>query len=113
MAGAKSLKDVTLRPWPPQEKEQQSQEDLLLQVHQLTTERGHLRDITEQSLQEDIAAGENGPGDVADSVEVTEKEKSVPSAHEIREKIFDAQKDMYSHLEYAPDNSSEIMIPFN
>lgn len=100
MAGTESLKDVTIRPWPPQKKEEQSQEDLLLQIHQLTTERGHLRDITERSLEEEIAAGRNVPDDATDTVQKAEKEKEAPSSQEMREKIFKAQQEMYSHLEY-------------
>ncbi len=104
MAGTESLKDVTLRPWPPQKKEQQSQQDLQLQIHQLTTERGHIRDITEQSLQEDIATGKNVPDEATES---KDKEKQAPTSQEMREKIFNAQKEMYSHLEYAQTGPSD------
>lgn len=100
MSGTESLKDVTLRPWPAQKKEKQTQQELLEQVHQLTTERGHLRDITENSLQEDIIAGKDVPGEAADGVGKIDKDKETPSKQEMFEKIFNAQREMHSHLEY-------------
>jgi mediator of RNA polymerase II transcription subunit 17 len=101
MAGNESLKDVTLRPWPPQKKEELSQDDLLLQIEQLTTERGHLRDITEKSLQEDIDSGKHVPEDVKDSLTKDDKDKDAPSKQQMVEKVFNAQREMYGHLEYA------------
>ncbi|OAL43246.1 hypothetical protein IQ07DRAFT_593234 [Pyrenochaeta sp. DS3sAY3a] len=101
MAGNESLKDVTLRPWPPQKKEELSQEDLLLQIEQLTTERGHLRDITEKSLQDDIDSGKHVPEDVKDGLKQDDKDKDAPSKQQMVEKVFNAQREMYGHLEWA------------
>ncbi|KAH7380639.1 subunit 17 of mediator complex-domain-containing protein [Pyrenochaeta sp. MPI-SDFR-AT-0127] len=101
MAGTESLKEVTLRPWPSQQKEEQSQQDLLQQIHQLTLERGHLRDITESSLQEEINAGKNIPGEATDGARKADKENETPSKQEMLEKIFNAQREMHSHLEWA------------
>lgn len=95
------MKDVTLRPWPSLKKEKLTQEDLFLQIQQLTTERGHLRDITEKSLQEDIVAGKDVPEDSKEGMEPGEREKDVPTKKEMLDKVFNAQREMYSHLEYA------------
>jgi mediator of RNA polymerase II transcription subunit 17 len=94
-----SLENVTLRPWPAPKKEELSQEDLLFKIEQLASERGHLRDITEQSLQEDIDAGKHVPDATADEVKGGDKEKDAPSGQEQREKVFKAAQEMYSHLE--------------
>ncbi|KAF1947969.1 hypothetical protein EJ02DRAFT_449434 [Clathrospora elynae] len=96
-----SLKDVTLRPWPAPKKEELSQEDLLVKIEQLASERGHLRDITEKSLQEDIDAGKHIPDDTNDAVKQEAKEKEAPSRQERLEKVFNAGKEMYGHLEWA------------
>lgn len=96
MAGNESLRDVTLRPWPAQKKEELSQDDLLLQIEQLTTERGHLRDITESSLQHDIEAGKDVPEDSKDGGKQDDKAKDAPS----KQQVDNAQREMYTHLEY-------------
>ncbi|KAL6705797.1 RNA polymerase II mediator complex subunit [Coniothyrium glycines] len=95
------LKEVTLRPWPAQEKKELSLEELHLQVEQLTSERGHLRDITELSLQEAIAAGKDVPNGVSKNADQEKTIKEAPSAQEAREKVFNAGRDMYGHLEWA------------
>ncbi|KAI0608607.1 Mediator of RNA polymerase II transcription subunit 17 [Pyrenophora tritici-repentis] len=82
-----SLNNVALRPWPAPKKEELTQEDLLFKIEQLASERGHLRNITEQSLQEDIDAGKNAPGHGSDA--------------EQREKVLKVGMEMYSHLEWA------------
>jgi mediator of RNA polymerase II transcription subunit 17 len=96
-----SLRDVTLRPWPAPKKEELGQEELLFKIEQLAVERGHLRNITEQSLQEDIDAGKDVPDDTAEAVKQEEKEKAAPSRQEQMEKVFKAGQEMHSHLEYA------------
>jgi mediator of RNA polymerase II transcription subunit 17 len=97
-----SLDNVTLRPWPAPKKEELTQDDLLFKIEQLASERGHLRDITEQSLQEDIDAGKDVPDDTEEGAkdEKREKKKEVPSRQEQLEKVFKAGQEMYSHLEY-------------
>ncbi|CAO2647728.1 Nn.00g086500.m01.CDS01 [Neocucurbitaria sp. VM-36] len=101
MAGTDSLRDVALRPWPVPKKEELTQEDLFLQIQQLTTERGHLRDITERSLQEDIATGKVVPEAIEDGVDSGEKQSDAPTQQEMLEKVFNAQREMYGHLEWA------------
>ena len=95
-----SLNNVALRPWPAPKKEELTQDDLLFKIEQLASERGHLRNITEQSLQEDIDAGKDVPDDAAEGAEKDKKEKDVPSRQEQLEKVFKAGQEMYSHLEY-------------
>ena len=96
-----SLENVSLRPWPAPKKEELSQEDLLFKIEQLASERGHLRNITEQSLQEAINAGKDVLDATTDEVKDVEKAKDTPSGQEQREKVFKAAQEMYSHLEYA------------
>jgi mediator of RNA polymerase II transcription subunit 17 len=96
-----SLDNVTLRPWPATRKEELSQEDLLFKIEQLAGERGHLRNITEQSLQEDFDAGKDVPDATTDGVKEEDKEKDIPSGQDQREKVFKAAREMYEHLEYA------------
>lgn len=97
-----SLNNVTLRPWPATEKEELTQDDLLIKIEQLASERGHLRNITEQSLQQDIDAGKHVPDDADDATKQEDKEKETdaPSRQEQAEKVFKAGQEMYSHLEY-------------
>lgn len=101
MSGVESLKDVALRPWPANKKDELSKDALLQQIEQLTTERGHLRDITEQSLQAEIEAGNNVPDDTKEGSEEDDDDKEAPSRKEKLEEIFRMQVEMAQHLEYA------------
>jgi len=83
-----------------QKKEELGQQELLLQVTQLTSERGHLREITEKSLQEQIEAGRDILNGVKKGVEEEEeKEKEAPSMNERLEEIHRVRMEMISHLE--------------
>ncbi|KAF1968832.1 hypothetical protein BU23DRAFT_583040 [Bimuria novae-zelandiae CBS 107.79] len=98
MAGLDALSNVALRPWPAPEKEALSKEDIFAQVGQLTSERKqYLREITEKSLLEDIAAGRDG---IVESVEEDKKEEVLSQA-EMVEKLGKARHDVYSKLEWA------------
>ncbi len=94
-----SLNNVALRPWPAPKKEELTQDDLLFKIEQLASERGHLRNITEQSLQADIDAGKHAPDDSVGGAKDEKKEQEVPSRQEQLEKVFKAGQEMYSHLE--------------
>lgn len=99
MSGNEPLKDVTLRPWPAPKKEKLSQLDLLEQIEQLTTERGHLRDITEQSLQKDIDNGEDAPeANLEGATPMKQEKKELTKDEQLRE-VFRTQHEMASHLE--------------
>jgi mediator of RNA polymerase II transcription subunit 17 len=100
MSEAESLKEVTLRPWPPSKKQELSRQDLLDQIEQLTNERGHLRGITEKSLQEDIDAGKDVSGGAMEGLEQEKEEKPAQSKEERLQHVFRAQQEMASHLEY-------------
>lgn len=100
MSGAESLSNVALRPWPAPEKEALSKEDIFAQVARLTSERKqYLRDITEKTLLEDVAAGRDG---IVDSVEEAGqgKKEEVLSQAEMVEKLEKARHDVYNKLEY-------------
>ncbi|KAF1351619.1 hypothetical protein EJ07DRAFT_159357 [Lizonia empirigonia] len=101
MSGVESLKDVALRPWPANKTDELSKDALLQQIEQLTTERGHLRDITEQSLQADIEAGNDVPDDAKEGSEDEDDEKEAPSRKEKMEEIFKMQMEMAGHLDWA------------
>jgi mediator of RNA polymerase II transcription subunit 17 len=101
MSGAESLKDVALRPWPTYKKEMLGSEDLMLQIEQLTSERGHLRNITEKSLQDDVIAGKDSYEGAVVAAE--QKEDGKEDAAQEKEKriqdVFRAQQEMTSNLE--------------
>lgn len=72
------MPNVALRPWPASSKEALEPVDVFTQIAQLTNERGHLRFITEKTLQGEIDAGDaiaqepieaSGVGDQQDSKE--------------------------------------------
>ncbi|KAI8936833.1 hypothetical protein NX059_006070 [Plenodomus lindquistii] len=101
MSSMESLRNVTLRPWPASVQGELTQQDLYTQIEQLTTERGHLRDITESSLQETIRSGKDVASGVAQK-ELGEKDKIEVAAPKVtREAVFNAQREMYGHLEWA------------
>jgi mediator of RNA polymerase II transcription subunit 17 len=94
-----SLGNVALRPWPAPKKEELSQGDLLFEIEQLASERGHLRNITEQSLQEDIDAGKDVPDATTDEFKQEKKDKDAPSTQEQREKVFKFAQKLHSQVE--------------
>jgi mediator of RNA polymerase II transcription subunit 17, fungi type len=95
-----SLKDVALRPWPANQDDESSRDVILRQIEQLAAERGHLRNITEQSLQADIDAGKDVPDDAKDSSADDEEEKKPQTFEQRREEIIKMQFEMSNHLEY-------------
>lgn len=99
MPGADSLTHVTLRPWPTSKKEELGPQDLLQQVEQLANERGHLRNVTEKSLREDIAAGKDTPAEEASDAEEKKDKKDAPSKEERLQDVFRMQQEMSSHME--------------
>jgi hypothetical protein len=69
---------------------------------QLTSERGHLRNVTEKSLQEDVVAGKELPEDTeGDSEEKTEKKdkKDAPTKEERLQEVIRMHQEMSSHME--------------
>lgn len=100
MSSSESLKDVALRPWPAKETDEFGKDALRPQIEQLARERGHLRNITEQSLQADIQAGKDVSENGTDNLEDEEEEKS-RSLNERKEEVLKMQMEMASHLEYA------------
>ncbi|KAF2997659.1 RNA polymerase II mediator complex subunit [Curvularia kusanoi] len=99
MSGFESLKDVALRPWPGNKKDELSKDAMLQQVEQLARERGHLRNITEQSLQADIDAGRDLPDDLKEASE--EEEEKELTLDERKAEVAKMQMDMASHLDWA------------
>jgi mediator of RNA polymerase II transcription subunit 17 len=100
MSGLDSLKDVALRPWPADKDDDSSRDVVLRKIEQLATERGHMRNITEQSLQADIDSGKDTLGDAKDSSEEGDEAKKPQTFEERREEIMKMQWEMSTHLEY-------------
>ncbi|KAF2268101.1 hypothetical protein CC78DRAFT_530482 [Lojkania enalia] len=102
MSGARAgtVSDVALRPWPAPTKETLDRVALFNQVHQLTTERGHLRFVTEKTLQEEIDAGKDASEDVMEGVE-QEDQKPAPTKQERLQEVARAQHDMFTKVEWA------------
>jgi mediator of RNA polymerase II transcription subunit 17 len=99
MSGAHPLSTVALRPWPAPAKEALSKEDLYAQVGQLTAERKqYLRDITEKSLLEDIAAGRDGIVDSVEGAKQADKEEVLSQA-EMLDRLGKARFDVFNKLE--------------
>lgn len=104
MLGTGALRDVTLRPWPQSKKAELTAEDLAVQISQLAEERGgHLREITENSLQDELLAGNNVADNATSDIEEKAK-KEAPSREQRQEDILREGKQIYQHLEYVPQN---------
>ena len=99
MSGAESLTNVTLRPWPAPKKEELSPQDLLQQVEQLANERGHLRNVTEKSLQDEIISGKDAAEDGKEESDQKKETKVVASKEERLQDAFRMQQEMSSHME--------------
>jgi mediator of RNA polymerase II transcription subunit 17 len=93
-----STADVALRAWPAPVKEALGLQDVLSQITQLTTERGHLRGITEKTLQDEIDAGKDVPEDVLEGIDAGDK-KEAPSMKAKVEEIQRARNEMCQKLE--------------
>lgn len=108
MSEFESLRDVALRPWPGNKTDELGKDAILQQVEQLARERGHLRNITEQSLQADIDAGKDVPDDLKEISEEDDEEKEPLTLDERKAEIAKMQMEMASHLEYASTNPLRI-----
>lgn len=100
MSGLDSLKDVALRPWPADEEDESSKDVMFRKIEQLATERGHMRNITEQSLQAEIGAGKDALDDAKDGEEDGEEDTKSKTFEERRDEIMKMQWEMAMHLEY-------------
>jgi mediator of RNA polymerase II transcription subunit 17 len=98
MSGIGTTTSVALRPWPAPKKEAIPPPELFSRLHQLTNERGHLRSITEKSLQDDINTGKDDAEDVLEGVEQNPT-KDAPTKQESMQEITQKQQQMISALE--------------
>lgn len=77
------------------------------QIAQLTTERGgHLRDITEKSLQEEIIAVKDVTESTTDEVEKKKEQEDTRSKDQIQQDNFRVGQQMIEHIEYALDTGT-------
>lgn len=100
MSGLDLLRDVALRPWPADKEDEASRDVVFRKIEQLATERGHMRDITEQSLQAEIDAGKDGLEDAKDASENGDDIAKSKTFEERRDEIMKMQWEMNMHLEY-------------
>ncbi|KAF1921067.1 subunit 17 of mediator complex-domain-containing protein [Ampelomyces quisqualis] len=101
MSGAGSLMNITLRPWPAPKKEELGPQHLLQQVEQLANERGHLRNVTEKSLQDEITSGKDVSEGAKDESDEKKEKKEVYSKEERLQDVFRMQQEMSNHMEWA------------
>jgi mediator of RNA polymerase II transcription subunit 17 len=98
MSGAGTTTTVALRPWPAPKKEAIPPPELFSRLHQLTNERGHLRSITEKSLQDDIDTGKDVTEDIVQGIDQS-LVKDAPTKQESVQEITQKQQQMISALE--------------
>lgn len=108
MSDRDSLKHVALRPWPAHKQDEHSRDVILQQIEQLAVERGHLRNITEQSLQAEIDTGKDVPDGAKDSSEDDEEGKKPQTSEGRRGEIVKMQFEMSNHLEYVWAQSASL-----
>lgn len=95
---------LALRPWVRDVPEQSALKDVLQRVN---LERGHFRDITEASLQEEVAG--QGPLELSDSNddddqdETEEQLNTAPSVPTTRKELFEAKNEMWQHVRTAEE----------
>jgi mediator of RNA polymerase II transcription subunit 17 len=99
MASASTTTNVALRPWPSTKKEKLEPVDIFNQVNQLAAERGHLRSVTEQKLQEEVDNGEDATEDVMQGVEKEGLPKT-QSRDERLQELARAKAEMLAKLKY-------------
>lgn len=100
MSGLDLLRDVALRPWPADKEDESSRDVVFRKIEQLATERGHMRDITEQSLQAEIDARKDGLEEAKDASENGDDVAKSKTFEERRDEIMKMQWEMNMHLEY-------------
>jgi mediator of RNA polymerase II transcription subunit 17 len=98
MSASGSVTNVALRPWPAPPREKLTPAEIHAQIAQLTMERGHLRYITEEKLQNEIDTGTD-PSKVAKTNPKDDKDKSPPTRQERILEIQATGRNMYGKLE--------------
>ncbi|KAF2473112.1 uncharacterized protein BDR25DRAFT_332783 [Lindgomyces ingoldianus] len=102
MSASGSFTNVALRPWPAPAREKLTPVEIHAQIAQLTTERGHLRYITEDSLQNEIDTGTD-PSKAASAKEgvVQVEQNAAPTRQERLVEIQRTGQAMFSRLEWS------------
>lgn len=98
MSAAGSTTNVALRPWPASKKDELTKDELLAQIGQLTVERGHLRDITEKTLQGEVDAGKHVPEESLEGVDQADK-KDAAATKDRLEEIQRVRHEMWAKLQ--------------
>ncbi|PSN66918.1 hypothetical protein BS50DRAFT_493640 [Corynespora cassiicola Philippines] len=108
MSAAGSTTNVALRPWPASKKDELTKDELLAQIGQLTVERGHLRDITEKTLQGEVDAGKHVPEESLEGVEQADK-KDAAATKDRLEEIQRVRHEMWAKLQWAQFNAANAL----
>ncbi|KAF2745176.1 hypothetical protein M011DRAFT_469881 [Sporormia fimetaria CBS 119925] len=98
--------NVVVRPWPTRPKEKLEAIELYTQLIQLDAERGHIQNITEQTLREEIDRGRQASQDdpmegVEDGEEGEDAEEEVPTREKKLEELEAARLALISKSEFA------------
>ena len=82
--------------------------DIYAQIEQLASERGHLRYITEESLQNEIETGDKAAEDVMEGLEEggDPDAKALPSKEDRQVELQDARLAMMQSVEYSESGPS-------
>lgn len=99
MSGTGSTTNVALRTWPAPKKEKLEAVDVVNQVTQLASERGHLRYITEQSLRDEIDTGKDATEDIMEGIE-QQDQKAAPSREDRVKELQQAKFQIKQAVEY-------------
>lgn len=111
MSAEQDSRGVSLRPWPAATKDGLTQVDLFQQLHQLAEQRGHLRSVTEKSLQDEIDSGKDVTGDVVEGVEKeSEEEEKTQTREERLAELGNTRVAIRMKLEYARFSSQQSSI---
>ncbi|KAF2115755.1 subunit 17 of mediator complex-domain-containing protein [Lophiotrema nucula] len=110
MSASGPATDVALRPWPTSEKEALDRAELHNKVVQLASERGHLRLITEESLQEEIDTGKDAVEvAVMEGVEQQEEVKSTQTKQDRQKQVWEVRNSMWQLTEWAEHYASSAL----
>lgn len=98
---------IALRPWPAPKTGERKPEELKTQIAQLVIERGgHVRNITEHSLQDDIIAGKDIADDSSEQAEKKADRKEAQTREERQQDIQRLQQEMWNEMEWASSHKS-------
>ncbi|KAH7139347.1 subunit 17 of mediator complex-domain-containing protein [Dendryphion nanum] len=113
MSSDGSSTNIALQPWLVPTKDSLTTADLYEQVHQLAEQRGHLRNVTEKVLQEEIDSGKDVTGDTMEGIEQEgQVEKKTETKEEVLITLATTREDMrrkLEHVRFAAQNALDLV----